>query len=328
MRPTRRLRFVFFGLFLYFTVSVVGGIWIADGTLQPPHRPLTQEEESAMTDSAHTLDADLADVSITTADLVTLRAWLIRSRHSSGDSVILLHGLGDNRVGMTGYAQLLLAHGYTVLMPDARAHGASGGRLATFGLLERNDIRQWFDFVQSETHPRCIFALGESMGAAQLLQSLDAGTSFCAVVAESSFSNFHEIAYDRMGQPFHLGPYLGRSFFRPLVEVAFLRARRKYGLKLEQASPEDAVAKTQVPVLLIHGQVDSNIPVRHSRRIHARNPAAVLWEVANADHCGAISTSPKEFQQRVLSWFVSHASPHTVRHTQFVSHDSPESTGN
>jgi pimeloyl-ACP methyl ester carboxylesterase len=66
-----------------------------------------------------------------------------------------------------------------------------------------------------------------------------------------------------------------------------------------------AVAQTKVPVLLIHGQIDSNIPVRHSRQIHSRNPATVLWEVPNADHCGAISTAPREFETRIVDWFQS-----------------------
>jgi pimeloyl-ACP methyl ester carboxylesterase len=313
MPLTRRSRHLILALVLYLTFCSVAGIWVADGTLHPPRRPLTPEDESTMIDSARAVDADLQDVSITTPDAVTLRAWTIRPRHANGDSVILLHGLGDNRVGMTGYAQLLLAHGYGVLLPDARAQGASGGSLATYGLLERNDIRQWFDFLAAHDHPRCIFGLGESMGAAQLLQSLGAGTHFCAVVAESSFSNFHEIAYDRMGQPFHLGPFVGpwfgRTFFRPLVEAAFLRARWKYGLNLRQVSPEDAVATTQVPVFLIHGQVDGNIPVRHSRLIHERNSKTVLWEVPEADHCGAISTAPQEFERRVLAWFADHSTP-------------------
>ena len=43
--------------------------------------------------------------------------------------MLLLHGLGDNRVGMTAYAQLLITHGFIVLIPDARAHGTSGGPL-------------------------------------------------------------------------------------------------------------------------------------------------------------------------------------------------------
>jgi len=63
------------------------------------------------------------------------------------------------------------------------------------------------------------------------------------------------------------------------------------------------VAGTTIPVLLIHGEIDSNIPVRHSRLIHARAPNAQLWEVPGADHCGAISTAPQEFDERLLGWF-------------------------
>ncbi|HWY19676.1 MAG TPA: hypothetical protein VNX26_00550 [Candidatus Acidoferrum sp.] len=91
---------------------------------------------------ARHLESDLEDVSITTPDATTLRAWTIHPHRSNGDAVMLLHGLGDKRIGMTGYAQLLLAHGFTVLLPDARAHGTSGGELAAYGLLERNDIHQ------------------------------------------------------------------------------------------------------------------------------------------------------------------------------------------
>jgi len=255
-----------------------------------------------MRQSAQALDADLEDVAITAQDGAVLRGWMVRPHHGNGNAAILLHGQADNRMGMMGYAQLFLAHGFAVLLPDARAHGVSGGQLATYGLLERNDIRQWFELLGAREGPSCIFGFGESMGAAQLLQSLNTGARFCAVAAESSFASFREIAYDRMGQPLHLGPWVGRTFFRPLVEVAFLRARWKYGLDMEKVSPEDSVAATTVPVLLIHGQVDSNIPVRHSRLIHRRNSNTQLWEVQGADHCGAISTAPREFEQRLLNW--------------------------
>lgn len=240
------------------------------------------------------------------SDGIALGAWLLQPHHANGVAVLLLHGLGDNRMGMTGYAQLLLAHGFTVLMPDARAHGASGGALATYGLLERNDIHQWADFLEQQNHPRCVFALGESLGAGELLQSLDTHPQFCAVAAESSFANFREIAYDRMGQPFHLGPWVGQTILRPIVEVAFLRAWWKYRLDMQRVSPEDSVAATTILVLLIHGQLDSNIPIRHSRRIHARNRNTQLWEVPGADHCGAMSIAPQEFEQKVLTWFSSH----------------------
>jgi pimeloyl-ACP methyl ester carboxylesterase len=303
---SRRPRYALLALNLYLTFCIVAGIFVADGTLHPARRPLTPEEISTVRDAARTLDADLTDATITTPDNITLSAWSIHPHHPNGDAVLLLHGLGDNRIGMLGYAQFLLAHGFSVLFPDARAHGASGGPLATYGLLERNDIHQWFDFLQTQDHPRCIFALAESMGAAQLLQSLDTHPNFCAVAVESPFANFREIAYDRMGQPFHLGPWVGRTVFRPLVEAAFLRARWKYNLNMNQISPENSAAATNVPILLIHGEVDSNIPIRHSRRIHALAPKTQLWEVPAADHCAAFSTAPQEFEKRILSWFAPH----------------------
>jgi pimeloyl-ACP methyl ester carboxylesterase len=306
MRVTQRTRRLTLGLFLYFALCTIGGIYLAEGTLHPARRPLTADETTTMRQAARTLDAELADATITTSDNITLRAWIIHPHHPNGDAVLLLHGLGDNRIGMTGYAQLLLAHGFSVLLPDSRAHGASGGPLATYGLLERNDIHQWFDFLAAQDHPHCIFGFAESMGAAQLLQSLDTHPQFCAIAAESPFANFREIAYDRMGQPFHLGPWVGRTILRPLVEVAFLRARLKYHLNLQHISPEDSVALTTIPILLIHGQIDSNIPVRHSQIIHERNPNAELWEVPAADHCGAISTAPQEFEHRLLHWFRPH----------------------
>jgi len=306
MRLTRRSRRLVLALFLYLAFCAIGGIYLADGTLHPARRPLTEDEVTAVRRSAQALDAEMEDVAITAPDGAVLRGWTLRPHHGNGNAVILLHGLGDNRIGMMGYAQLLLAHGFSVLLPDARAQGLSGGSLVTYGLLERNDIRQWVDFLSARANPGCIFGFGESMGAAQLLQSLDSGTHFCAVAAESSFATFREIAYDRMGQPLHLGPWVGRTVFRPLVEVAFLRARWKYGLAMGKISPEDSVAASGVPVLLIHGQVDGNIPVRHSRLIQARSPKTPLWEVPGADHCGAISTAPREFEKRLVQWFGAH----------------------
>jgi uncharacterized protein len=319
MPRSRTLRRLLLGFLLYLSFCTILAILLAGAALAPTRRLLTPDDDTALRGLAHSLDSDLADVSITTPDNVILRASIIRPDRSNGNAVILLHGAGDNRMGMTGYAQLLLAHGYTVLLPDARGHGESGGDLASYGLIERHDIRQWFDFLAASPLPhrenskqapaRCIYGLGESMGAAQLLQSLPQ-TRFCAVAAESSFSNFREIAYDRMGQPFHLGPWVGRTVLRPVVEIAFLRARWKFHVDIEQASPEDAVAATRVPVFLIHGQVDGNIPLRHARRIHERYPSSVLWEVPHAEHCGALAVAPQEFEQRLLAWFSDHSQIH------------------
>ncbi len=291
----------------FLVVSFIAGVFLAEVTVHPGRNLQSSADEMQARRVAHRYNYELTDVAIAARDGATLRAWSIRPPVSNGNAVILLHGLGDNRTGMTGYAELLLSHGFSVLMPDARAHGASGGSLATFGLLESDDIHLWLDWLAQNDHPACIFGLGESMGAAQLLQSLGTETRFCAVVAESPFASFREIGYDRVGQRFNTGPWLGRTLLRPIVEFAFVYARWKYKLDFEQVSPESAVAATKIPVFLIHGKVDSNIPVRHSRLIVVHNPDVPLWEVPGADHCGAISTAPGEFGEKVLGWFASHS---------------------
>jgi uncharacterized protein len=291
----------------YAALCTIVGILVADGCVHPARRPLDAEEQAYAVQAARLAGSELKDVSLSAPDRANLKGWLIQPPRNNGSAVILLHGLGDNRGGVIGYAQLLLAAGYSVLMPDARAHGESGGALATYGLLERQDIHQWISWLEDRTHPRCVFGFGESMGA-QLLQSLAVEGRFCAVAAESPFSDFREIAYDRMGQPFHVGRWLGATLLRPVVEVAFLRAEQKYGLHMQQVSPAQALIESQVSLLLIHGADDHNIPPRHSERIlQARPNNTEIWRAAGADHCGAISTAPDEFAARLLRFYAAHS---------------------
>jgi uncharacterized protein len=122
-----------------------------------------------------------------------------------------------------------------------------------------------------------------------------------------------------MGQRFGTGPWVGQTVLRPIVDLALAIVRWRYNVNLEQASPMDAVKRTQVPVFLIHGAIDGNIPLRHSRLLLAANPHIELWEVSGADHCGAISVAPAEFEQRVLSWFQTHNSGRAETHVRAVA---------
>jgi len=75
---------------------------------------------------------------------------------------------------------------------------------------------------------------------------------------------------------------------------------------MERVSPEDAVAASKVPVLLIHGESDTNIPLRHSLRIIARRNNVALWKIPNTGHSNAIDTSPQELETRLIAWFEQH----------------------
>jgi uncharacterized protein len=317
MRNTRRLALLGTACALaWLALCTAVGLIAAEGALRPGRSPLTPaEEENAKSIAARNL-AGLTEVSISVNDGVVLQAWSIRPLAANGDVVILLHGQSDNRASMLGNADMLLRHGYAVLLPDARAHGESGGPIATYGVKEAADVRRWYEWLHASQSPRCIDGLGDSMGGAQILESLAGEPNFCAVVAESPFSTFQEAAYDRLGQQFDTGPWLGRTLLRPSIWAGIAYVRLRYGVDLRKASPENAVVDSQVPILLIHGLADTNLPPRHSESIKVSNPAVVLWEPANAGHCAASSTAPAEYESRVVGWFANHDRPavHSVLH--------------
>jgi dipeptidyl aminopeptidase/acylaminoacyl peptidase len=282
------------------------GIVAVEGALHVPRKPVAPADEArAQAIGAHNL-ATMNEVAIHAEDGATLRAWSLTPQVGNGNAVILLHGQGDNRTGMLGNADLFLRHGYSVLLPDARAHGDSGGPITTYGVKEKIDLARWYNWLQQSQAPHCIYGLGESMGAAILLQTIANEPEFCAVVAESTFSSFREAAYIRLGEGFHTGPWLGRTLLRPAVETGLLYARLKYGIDLALASPINAVASSRVPIVLIHGLADTNIPPYNSERMKAANPAVLLWEPAGVGHCGAAEAAPEEYEKLVTSWFESH----------------------
>jgi predicted alpha/beta-fold hydrolase len=215
--------------------------------------------------------------------------------------------MADSRTGAMGYAPLFLKHGYAVLSPDSRAHGASGGAIATYGALERRDVHSWIDWLYTNHPPQRLYGLGESMGGSILLQSLAVEPRFRAVAVESAFSSLREIGYDRIAQHFHINLFFKRLLFWPAMDAASIYAQAHYGVDLDSVSALPAVAASATPVLLIHGQQDDNVVADHSDEIEAANPSQVaLWRPERAGHAAALGTCPELFEQKIIAWFEQH----------------------
>jgi len=231
MRARRVIRIV---VICYAGFCAILAIFLGELAFRPQRVRVTERQSAEAT--AARFGAALRDVSVTASDGSHLQGWFARPAQANGDAVILLHGVGDNRQGMMGFAELFLSNGFAVLVPDSRAEGESGGDFPTYGLKESNDVHRWFEWLVMQQHPKCIFGMGESMGAAIVLQAVKT-TPFCAVVAESSFASFRQIAYVRVGQFFSTGTWLGRVALRPAVELAFLYGRLTHGVNLADALP-------------------------------------------------------------------------------------------
>jgi uncharacterized protein len=299
-------RTLFFMVGALLTIGLAGsaaiGAMIGEGVLHPRVRPLTprliQEADRIFEQVGSTRE----DFVVRAADGVRLRGWKVHPRQANGDWVLLFHGVSDNRAGMLGQAQLLLRHGYGVVMMDSRAHGESGGRMATYGWLERWDTRAVTNALYKTEAPRELFALGSSMGAAIALQSAAVEPRIAGVVAESSFSDLREVAYDYAG--LHWSPWLGKTLFRPATWTAVYEVEKHGGFDADAVSPEKAVASRPFAVLLVCDKLDHTVPCRHSRQIfRAAIGARQLWEAPKAGHASALGTAPQEYERRVIGFF-------------------------
>jgi alpha-beta hydrolase superfamily lysophospholipase len=299
--PRRLLRILLILLLLPPVLGTAMGWLVAPSFLHPVDRPLTPDLIREADASFARNHARCEDFLVTAPDSAALRGWKVRPREPNGSWVLLFHGVADNRVGTIGQSEILLHAGYGVVMMDQRAHGESGGAIATYGWLERNDTRAVVDALVASEHPAHIFALGESMGAGIALQSAGIDPRIEAVVAEAPFASLREASYDYAGLQEY--PLLGKTVFAPGAWMMLYRGGKLAGFPAAGVSPEQAVAARNFPVLLICDEADTTLPCRHAKRIYAaaRGPKS-LWIVPGAFHTAALGFAPEEFRQRVLDF--------------------------
>jgi alpha-beta hydrolase superfamily lysophospholipase len=309
-------------------LAAVAGWLVGPAYLHPIRRELTLDLIREADASFAVTHSERQHFNVRAPDGIMLRGWLVRPPNPNRSWVLLFHGVADNRVGVIGPSEILLRAGYSVVMMDARAHGASEGAIATYGWLERNDTGHIIDaLLASESDnwrihaqfrrppnllgiapvtppPLHIFALGESMGAGIALQSAAVDPRIEAVVAEAPFASLREASYDYAG--LRWSPLLGKTLFAPFSWTLMYRGESLAGFSAAGVSPEKAVAARPFPVLLICDGLDVALPCRHSEMIYAaaRGPKQ-LWVVPGAYHTAALGFQPEEFRRRVLAFFAA-----------------------
>ena len=291
-------------LLLALPLAALAGWLLGPGMLHPMNlNPARAEQTSEMLSRT---GASKEDFSVRAPDGAVLRGWKVRPIAANGDWVMLFHGMSDNRTGNLGHAEFLLRHRYSLVMMDSRAHGDSGGAMATYGWKERYDTVAITNALFASEHVRHLYALGVSMGAAIALQSAAVEPRIERVVAEDPFANLREVSYDYAG--LRLSPLLGKTLFRPAVIVAMRSVEKQGGFSPDDVSPEKAVAERAFPVLLICGTRDRTIPCRHAERIYAAATGPkTLWEVQGAYHASALGAEPAEYERRVVALFAGSA---------------------
>jgi pimeloyl-ACP methyl ester carboxylesterase len=232
----------------------------------------------------------LTEISFNGKDGATLRGWFAPPRN--GTVLILVHGLGGNRASLLPEAEVFARHGYGILLFDSRAHGESGGAVATWGSTEAFDIAEAIRFVRAKQPVAHVALLGFSVGASAVARAAANDPTVDAVILYATWTSIREeIVYKE--------PHGGR------LGAAFALLGFRYsGAQIDEIQPEADLARIAPrPLMFVSGGQDTDTPPRVMEHLYAvATGKKRLWILPEVGHGGYFEADPAEYERRVVGF--------------------------
>ena len=177
-------------------------------------------------------------------------------------AVLVLHGADSSMISHQDYARACRTVGFAALCADLRGHGASDGPMD--GRIVE-DVVTLAGVLREHSGPVPLALRGSSMGGYLALVAA-APTAARAVVA--------------------ICPASAEGLSRGLRTGRFSFAADRDSIEpvLDACSPLDAAAALGPRLMLLHAEGDEQVPIAHSRELHAAAPGSKLVAVPGGHH--------------------------------------------
>ena len=243
------------------------------------------------------------ELEIRSFDGLRLRALFVPHPAAKG-TLLLFHGWRSSwKTDFTVALPFYHAQGMNLLLADQRAQNSSEGKYMTYGVLEQRDAAAWVDCMAArlgKEHP--LYLGGLSMGAATVLMASDLAfdANVRGVLADCGFTSPWAI----------IRRVASRSKWIPLdASSALLNVftRRFAGFDMKEKSTVDALGRTKLPVLLIHGLADDFVPPEMSRENYAACASEKeLVLVEGAKHGMSFVVEPERVKAAIAAFLQKH----------------------
>lgn len=238
-------------------------------------------------------------IAVETQDGYTLIAETFPAEEESHVWILVLHGYTGWKEEMYPFAYWYHEQGYQILVPDLRCQGESEGDFIGMGWTDHFDCVLWVNYILSRDADARIVIHGQSMGASTaLMMAGDERTSnkITAVISDCAYTDAYSMFGDKITEWFYLPPF-------PIVDTACFVLRMRGGYNLKDASAIDAVVKSRIPTLFIHGSEDDMISVQMSQDLYdaAGGPKELLI-VEGAGHAQAQDKDPEAYYGAIAAF--------------------------
>lgn len=224
------------------------------------------DQTTYRTPEFYTLEYD--DVIFSSEDNTSLHAWHIYPKSPSKGLLFVAHGNAQNLSAHFVSWVWLVEEGYELFIFDYRGYGRSKGQIGIKGSVE--DTRSALDYLE-KNYAQEYFVCGQSLGGTLLLDALKDrdNTKIKAVVIDSTFTGFSDIAVEKMDGIFLTWPFQW---------IPYLSLPKGYNAK-------ESVTGLGKPILFVHGSSDMTISPNHSWQLFELSKAPrEIWLVKEAGH--------------------------------------------
>ena len=241
------------------------------------------------------------DWTLESFDGLTLRAKKFTPAENSNRWAILVHGYARDGRFAYDFAEEYLKRGWNVLVPDMRASGTSDGEYITMGALESRDVFDWAKKISDANPDAKIILHGVSMGAATVLMTAALNQpNVVAIVEDCSYTSAYEMFAAQLKKIFGLPEF-------PVMTCANLVCKFKTGVKISDAAPLAVIDKISVPVLFIHGDADTLVPIEMMDRLFdACTAPKEKYVTAGVDHADSKYKNPVAYFDKVFAFLEAH----------------------
>lgn len=240
--------------------------------------------------------------SVRTEDGLTLRGWY-HPTEARRHLVVLVHGMWESWHAMAGLGHDLHRLGYDVLLFDLRGHGQSDPSRLFMGRRERGDLRAVLAWATRQGFtPDRIGWIGQSMGASTLLMEAAHNPNIRIAVIDSPYGDLPELLDAQLARHSHLP-----QWFNPGILTA---AHWAFGVRTDDLVPIRAARLWgHRPLLLIHGEADSTVPLRQARRIaRAAGPSCRAIWLPGVEHVKGYRDDPARYVALINAFLAAHLS--------------------
>lgn len=273
-----------------------------EGIIHPKNNVMSKQNQEDFSSSSEYILGMLfhastpqINISIPNRDGRHINALLYKNDNDRSEYAVILHGYRSGIKAVSYLSKHYYERGYNVLVPYMRAHNGSDYEYCTMGWHERFDILDWINHICALDNDARIVLHGVSMGAATVMMTTgeDLPQNVVCAIEDCGYTSVYDAYSFKIPKMMHLPSF-------PSIDIFRGRIKQRVGFDIKEASALEQVKHSKTPILFLHGESDTVVPVSMAYELYAKADCdKEIMTFKDADHAMSPLLYPEQYWGKV-----------------------------